>query len=152
MGVSRQINLNGQGTSMEYKVLERQDVQLMKYFVDDQNTAYDEALLHAFLEEKYAYAYVAKENDRIVGFAYGYVLLRPDGLKDFYLHAIDITESDRQHGYGTGLMKYISAHAKEIGCRKLFLITNRDNVAACRCYEHAGGVTTADDDVVYMYK
>ena len=30
---------------MEYKLFEKQDIQLMKYFVDDENTKYDETYL-----------------------------------------------------------------------------------------------------------
>ncbi len=137
---------------MEYKMLEKQDIKLMKYFADDVNTKYEEVLLNTFLEAENTYGYVAKENDIIVGFAYGYVLIRPDGIKDFYLHAIDIMESHQKHGYGTELMKYINTHSKSIGCRKLFLITNKGNVSACRCYEKAGGISTSNDDIVYVYR
>lgn len=137
---------------MEYKVFEKQDIELMKYFVDDENTKYDAVFLEEFLQEKNAFAYVAKDKDGIAGFAYGYVLVKPDGRRDFYLHAIDIMESYQKQGYGTGLMKYIYTHSKNIGCRKLFLITNKSNVSACRCYEKAGGVSTAVDDIVYVYK
>jgi ribosomal protein S18 acetylase RimI-like enzyme len=137
---------------MKYKVLEKQDIQQMKYFIDDEKTQYDEVLLDRFLEEKNAYGFVAKDNDIIAGFAYGYVLVRPDGLRDFYLHAIDIMEKYQGHGYGTELKNYINAHSKSIGCRKLFLITNKSNIPACRCYDSAGGISTADDDIVYVYK
>ena len=137
---------------MEYKVLEQSDIKLMKYFVDDEKAEYNEVLLNAFLEEKNTYSYVAKEDNVIVGFAYGYLLIRPDGLRDFYLHAIDIMENYQNFGYGTELMKYIIAHSKSIGCRKLFLITNKSNISACRCYENAGGIGTADDDIVYVFK
>ena len=132
-------------------MLEKQDIQLMKYFVDDENTKYDESLLNTFLKEKNAFSYVAKDDEMIVGFAYGYVLVRPDGLRDFYLHAIDIMEKYQKHGYGTELMKYIYSHSKSIGCRKLFLITNKSNVSACRCYEKAGGIRTSNDDIIYTY-
>lgn len=137
---------------MEYKVFEKKDIQLMKSFVDDEKTKYDEALLEEFLKEKSTFGYVAKEKDTIVGFAYGYVLVKPDGRIDFYLHAIDIMEDYQKHGYGTELMKYIVTHTKSIGCGKLFLVTNKSNVSACRCYEKAGGISKADDDIVYVYK
>lgn len=137
---------------MEYKVFEKQDIELMKFFVDDENTKYDEAFLEEFLTERNAFGYVAKEKNAIVGFAYGYVLVKPDGRKDFYLHAIDIMEGYQKHGYGTELMKYIDTHSKSIGCGKLFLITNKSNVSACRCYEKAGGISKAADDIVYVYK
>ena len=137
---------------MEYKVFEKQDIALMKSFVDEENTKYDEDILEAFLAEKNAFGYVAKEKDAIVGFAFGYVLVKPDGRRDFYLHSIDIMEEYQKHGYGTELMKYIVTHTKSIGCGKLFLITNKSNVSACRCYEKAGGISKAADDIVYVYK
>ena len=46
---------------MEYKVLEQSDIKLMKYFVDDEKTEYDEALLNAFLEEKKLLAMLPKK-------------------------------------------------------------------------------------------
>ena len=56
------------------------------------------------------------------------------------------------NGYGTGLMNYIKDYIKEIGCRKMFLITNKSNVSACKCYEKAGGINNTDDEIVYVYK
>ena len=61
-------------------------------------------------------------------------------------------ENYQKHGYGTGLMKYINDHSRSMGCRKLFLITNKTNGSACRCYEKAGGISKAEDDIVYAFK
>ena len=58
---------------MEYRLLEKQDIESMRNFVDDENTKYDEVILNAFLEEKNTYGYIVRENDTIVGFAFGYV-------------------------------------------------------------------------------
>lgn len=137
---------------MEYKLLEKQDAALMKYFVDDENTQYDENMLLSFLTEKNAYGYIAKENGSIIGFAFGYILVKPDGRKDFYLHAIDIMKGYQHHGYGTELVKYIYTHTKSLGYKKMFLITNKKNAPACRCYEKAGGISPADDDIIYVYQ
>lgn len=136
---------------MEYKLLEEQDAGLMRCFVDDEHTEYDEELMCTFLKEKNAYGYIAKEKDKIVGFAYGYAIVKPDGRKYFYLHAIDIMENYQKHGYGTELMKYIYNHSNSIGCSKMFLITNKSNVSACKCYEKAYGISKADDDIVYVF-
>ena len=132
---------------MKYKVLEENEIDLMQYFVDDEKEN-----LIKFVNDKNAYGFIACDENKIIGFAYGYTLLRPDGKVDFYLHAIDIMEEYQNHGYGTELVKYINSHSKSIGCRKMFLITNKSNIPACRCYDNAGGIRTADDDVVYVYK
>ena len=34
---------------------------------------------------------------------------------------------------------------------KCFRVTNRSNISACKCYEKAGGINDADDEVVYVY-
>ncbi len=38
------------------------------------------------INNKNAYGFVARDENKIVGFAYGYTLLRPDGKQDFYLY------------------------------------------------------------------
>ena len=136
---------------MEYKALENEDVDLMQYFVDDENTKYEKDNLIKFIDDKNSYGFIAKHENKILGFAYGYILQRPDGKKDFYLHAIDIMTEYQGNGYGTGLMNFIKEYIKTINCRKMFLITNKSNVSACKCYEKAGGINNADDEIVYIY-
>jgi ribosomal protein S18 acetylase RimI-like enzyme len=137
---------------MEFKVLEEQDLELMLDFVDDENTKYNVDELKNLIDYESNYGFIAKLDNKVIGFAYGYILLRPDGKKDFYLHAIDIMTEYQGHGYGTEFMNYIKEKIKEIGCRKMFLITNRSNISACKCYEKAGGINNADDEIVYVYK
>ena len=137
---------------MECKLFDKEDIRLMKNFVDDENTNYNEEYLIDFLNENNSYGFIAKNENEIVGFAYGYVLLRPDGKRDFYLHAIDIISEFQGKGYGTKLMNFIKKYIKEIKCRKMFLITNKSNISACKCYEKAGGVNNSDDEIVYVYK
>jgi ribosomal protein S18 acetylase RimI-like enzyme len=137
---------------MECKLFDKEDIRLMKNFVDDENTNYNEEYLIDFLNENNSYGFIAKNENEIVGFAYGYVLLRPDGKRDFYLHAIDIVTKVQGRGYGTKLMSFIKEYIKKIECRKMFLITNKSNISACKCYEKAGGFNNADDEIVYVYK
>ncbi len=137
---------------MECKLFDKEDIRLMKNFVDDENTNYNEEYLIDFLNENNSYGFIAKNENEIVGFAYGYVLLRPDGKRDFYLHAIDIVSKVQGRGYGTKLMSFIKEYIKKIECRKMFLITNKSNISACKCYEKAGGVNNSDDEIVYVYK
>ena len=48
------------GAAMKYKVLDKQAIPFMKYFVDDQNTQYTEDALNAFLDDPTACGFVAK--------------------------------------------------------------------------------------------
>ncbi len=137
---------------MEYKVLEIDDIDLLLNFVDDENTKYNKDNLINFINDNSMYGFICKKDNMIIGFAYGVILNRPDGLKDFYMHAIDIMNEYQGNGYGTNLMKYIYKFIKSINCRKMFLITNKSNVGACKCYEAAGGISNNDDDIVYSFK
>ena len=33
----------------------------------------------------------------------------------------------------------------------MFLISNKSNISACKCYENAGGINKAPDEIVYNY-
>lgn len=68
---------------MECKLLDKEDIELMGKFVDDENTDYEKENLMKFLNEKNSYGFIVKEENEIIGFAYGYTLLRPDGKKRF---------------------------------------------------------------------
>lgn len=137
---------------MEYKLLENQDVELMLDFIDDENSKYNITYLRDFLEDKCNYGFVAKQNNKIVGFAYGYLQNRPDGKKMFHLYAIDIEKKYQGNGYGTNLMNFIKDYVKSIGCYKMYLSTNKSNKAACKCYEKIGCKLNAQDDVIYVCK
>ena len=136
---------------MEYKLLEEQDLELMLDFVDDENTKYSIEVLKKFIDEKNNFGFIAKTNNKIVGFAFGYILLKPDGRKVFYLDAIDVMPEYQGKGCGTGIISFARDYAKTLNCYKMYLITNRSNVSACKCYEKAGGINKADDEIIYVY-
>ena len=136
---------------MEYKILEEKDLELMLDFVDDENTKYSIVDLKEFIDGNNNFGFVEKTDNKIVGFAFGYILLYPDGRKVFYLHAIDVMPEYQGKGYGTGLITFARDYAKTIKCFKMYLITNRSNISACKCYEKAGGINKANDEIVYVY-
>ena len=137
---------------MEYKILEEKDLELMLDFVDDEDTKYNIDDLKKFINGENNFGFIAKEDNKIVGFAFGYILLNPDGRKQFYLHAIDVMANYQGKGYGTGLISFVRDFVKNIGCYKMFLITNKSNISACKCYEKAGGINNSDDEIVYVYE
>lgn len=136
---------------MEYKILEEKDLELMLDFVDDENTKYNIETLKKFIDSNNNLGFVAKDGNKIVGFAFGYILLKPDGKKQFYLHAIDVMIEWQGKGIGSKLISFINDYIKNIGCYKMFLITNKSNISACKCYEKSGGINNSNDDIVYVY-
>lgn len=137
---------------MKYKVLEEKDLELMLDFVDDEDTKYNIDDLKKFINGDNNFGFISKEDNKIIGFAFGYILLNPDGRKQFYLHAIDIMKDYQGKGYGTDLISFVRDFVKNIGCYKMFLITNKSNISACKCYEKAGGINKANDEIVYVYE
>ena len=136
---------------MEFKLLEEKDLELMLNFKDDENTKYDLENLTKFINENNTYGFIAKENNIVAGFATGYLLVHPDGRKVFYFDSIDVMPEFQNKGIGTKLMNYSREYAKKLGCYEMFLLTNKSNISACKCYEKAGGISESNDDVVYVY-
>lgn len=136
---------------MEYKLLEKEDLELMLDFIDDENTNYKTEELENFINNKSNLGFIAKDNNKIIGFSFGYILTHPDGESVFYFDAIDVMRDYQGKGIGTELMTYTKNYVKNIGCSEMFLVTNRSNISACKCYEKSGAVSEAEDDVVYVY-
>ena len=137
---------------MEYKILEPKDIELLKNFHDDENAIYNENNVQKFIEDKNQLAFIAKKENKIIGFAYGYLQNRPDGKIMFYLYAIDIEKEYQGNGYGTNLMNFIKNQVRSLGCYKMYLSTNKNNISACKCYEKIGCKINAQDDVIYVCK
>ena len=56
---------------MKCELLAESNHALLLDFIDDENTKYDETVLKAFLDEKNAYGYIAVDDEKAIGFAYG---------------------------------------------------------------------------------
>ena len=136
---------------MEYKLLERKDIELMEEVLKDDNMTYNKIKLEEFLNNNNSLGFIAKENTNIVGFAYGYTLLRPDGKNMFYLHSIGMLPSYQNRGYGTKLLEFIKDYSIKIGCSEMFVITDKGNPRACHLYEKLGGKNDYEDEIVYVY-
>ncbi len=136
---------------MNYKLFEEQDIELMINFVDDENTQYKIEDLTNFINNKNSYGFIAKLGEKIIGFATAYMLLKPDGRKVLYLDAIDVMTEYQGKGYGTELISFACEFGKSLDCYEMYLITNKSNISACKCYEKAGGINKAQDEIVYVY-
>ena len=136
---------------MEYKLLEKKDIELMEDVLKDDNMIFNKNFLETFLNDKNAYGFIAKKENNIVGFAYAYTLLRPDGKTMFYLHSIGMLPDYQNNGYGSKLLEFIKNYSIEIGCSEMFVITDKGNPRACHVYEKLGGKNDYEDEVVYVY-
>ena len=136
---------------MEYKVLEEQDLELMEDVLKDDNMIFNKDFLNSFINDNNAYGFIAKVNNNIVGFAYAYTLLRPDGKTMFYLHSIGMLPTYQNNGYGTKLMQFIKDYSISLGCSEMFVLTDKGNPRACHVYEKLGGKNDYEDEICYVY-
>ena len=136
---------------MKYKLLEEKDIELMEEVLNDDNMIFNKDYLKRFIDDKNSYGFIAKENNKVVGFAYAYTLVRPDGRTMFYLHSIGMLPNYQNNGYGTKLMEYIKEFSIKIGCSEMFVITDKGNPRACHVYEKLGGKNDYEDEIVYVY-
>lgn len=137
---------------MEYKILEEKDLEFMEDILKDDNMIFNIDYLKEFVNNKNSYGFIAKEENSIVGFAYAYTLLRPDGKEMFYLHSIGMLPKYQNNGYGTKLLSFIKDYSKKIGCSEMFVITDKGNQRACHVYEKLGGINDIDNEIVYVYE
>jgi ribosomal protein S18 acetylase RimI-like enzyme len=125
--------------------------KFMEEVLIDDNMVFDIDNLKGFLNDTSSFGFIAKENNKIIGFAYCYTLLRPDGKTMFYLHSIGMLPNYQDKGYGSKLLSFIKEYSKEIGCSEMFLITDKGNPRACHVYEKLGGKNDYKDEIVYVY-
>lgn len=136
---------------MEYRLFEKNDILLMEEVLKDDNMIFNKDFLENFINDKNAYGFIAKEENKVVGFAYAYTLLRPDGKTMFYLHSIGMLPNYQNNGYGSKLLEFIKNYSIEIGCSEMFVITDKGNPRACHVYEKLGGKNDYKDEIVYVY-
>ena len=132
-------------------MLDDEELEFMERVLSEDNMTFDIGYLKSFIDNENSYAFVAKKGEKIIGFAYGYTLLRPDGRTMFYVHSIGILSDYQDKGYGTGLLSFIKDYSKNIGCYKMFIITDKGNSRACHVYEKVGGMNDIEDEIVYVY-
>ena len=136
---------------MKIKILELKDLSLFSDFVDDEDTKYNIEDLTKFINENNNYGFILQLNDKLIGFAYGFMHLSPNGKKSFYLDSIDIMKEYQNNGYGSKLIEFIKEFAKENNCFEMYLISNKNNKSACKCYEKSKGFINSNDDVLYIF-
>ncbi|EGO8441343.1 GNAT family N-acetyltransferase, partial [Streptococcus agalactiae] len=128
-----------EGSRANINIPKKNDLEFMEEVLIDDNMVFDIDNLKGFLNDTSSFGFIAKENNKIIGFAYCYTLLRPDGKTMFYLHSIGMLPNYQDKGYGSKLLSFIKEYSKEIGCSEMFLITDKGNPRACHVYEKLGG-------------
>lgn len=136
---------------MKVNLMTEKDIDDLQQVFEDDNMVYNKNYIEKFIDTPNAYAFVARESDDVVGFAYGYGLVRLDGKVMFYLHSIGILPEYQNKGYGKHLMDFIVSFAKNNDFSEVFVVTDKGNIPACKIYEYAGFENDIENEIVYVY-
>ena len=136
---------------MEYKVLEKKDLVLMKDVLEDDNMVFDLKTLRKFYKDKNTFGFIAKEENKIIGFLYGYDIIHPNGKHAFFIYSVGVLPKYQDKGYGTKLLDFVKNYAKQHGFFEMFVITDKGNPRACHVYEKLGGKNDYENEIVYVY-
>ena len=107
----------------------------------------------AFLSDPLHTIIMALDGDRPVGFASGSVLLHPDKPPAFFVNEVGVNESHQRRGIARQLMQSIISHARDRGCKGVWLGTEADNAPAIGLYrsleaQEVAGVYFGWDDAL----
>ncbi|MET8908921.1 GNAT family N-acetyltransferase [Micromonospora sp. NPDC004551] len=102
----------------------------------------------AFLGSPGALAFVASEGDEILGWCWGYHLIRPDTSSMLYLHRLEVAQEHRRRGIGGALLRAFLSAGAEAGASRMFLTTGEANAPARALYESFGGGPAAQGPTV----
>lgn len=106
----------------------------------------------AFLADDRTATFVAFAGEEPVGFCYANELYRRHtALRHLCIYEIGVSERHRGQGVGSALLEAVADHARSQGIAQGFAISNATNAAAVHLFEEAGGVRTADDDLIFGF-
>jgi len=112
----------------------------------------DPLRLKAFLKHPHNLAFVAKYNDTITGFIYGYSLLSLDSDPQLFIYSVEVLPGFQNMGIGSKLFQYVVDFSRKNGFSECYVITDKGNKRACRIYEKAGGKNDYENEIVYVIK
>lgn len=109
-----------------------------------------------FLSDPKNWIFACLEEGAVIGFAYGYELVRLDGAGYMlYLHEVGVAEEYWRQGIATRILEGVRTLCALSGICRFFLFTQPDNRKACALYEKCGGEIGRDSgngDRTYFFQ
>lgn len=88
---------------------------------------------------------VAVADRAVVGFVSGVHYFHPDKpVPELFINEVGVAPSYQGRGVGKQLVAAMLRHARALGCREAWVLTERDNSAAKRLYAASGGAAAPE--------
>jgi aminoglycoside 6'-N-acetyltransferase I len=104
-----------------------------------------------FLGDPRHHLAVALDDDLVVGFASAVHYVHPDRAPELWINEVGVAPSHQGRGLAKRMMLALLAHARTLGCREAWVLTDEANTPARRLYESAGGVDAGGRVVMYEF-
>jgi ribosomal protein S18 acetylase RimI-like enzyme len=104
-----------------------------------------------FLAAQGHHLLLAYVDNQPAGFVSGVEMTHPDKGTEMFLYELGVDEAHRGRGIGRALVNALKKLATQRGCYGMWVLTDRDNLAALRTYR-AGGASRDDDQVMLTFE
>lgn len=113
----------------------------------------DADYLSYFLSRPENYLIVATDGSMPIGYVVAYLLDRVDRKQAMmFFYEISVAESHQRRGAGAAMIKLLKSFCRKQGVMKMWVHTNRSNLAAVGLYETTGGTADASgDEISFLY-
>jgi aminoglycoside 6'-N-acetyltransferase I len=136
----------------EFKILNRSDQAVLNNVAPG---VFDNDLIPRlvveFLEDARHHLAVAIDQGQVVGFASGVHYVHPDKPSELWVNEVGVAPSHQGRGIGKAVVRTLLQHAKILGCREAWVLTDRSNHAAMRTYASNGGQEAPADQVMFTF-
>ena len=120
---------------------------------DVKSVTSDDDHAERFLSNDMNILLVALDNEQPVGFILAYELERVDKQPNMmFFYEAEVSETHRQRGIGMALVDKLKSICQERNIGKMFVLTDRENLAARALYSRTGGREEYDDGVLFVYE
>ena len=137
---------------MRFERLKPGQAELLREIAREDGLDDRPAAIESFLSADDNLIYAGHHEERLVAYAYGYLLERPTGGKMQYIHSLAVLKDVQRQGIGQSFLTFIIEQGQKLGVAKTFLFTDIENLPANRLYEKLGGELSHDHPSVYFFK
>ena len=115
---------------------------------------YNNEAMRNFLNNKNNLFYVAKDMEKVIGYAIAYIQNRLDTTQNMIcLYEIGTLKEYRHRGIAKSILKYIIDDESIHGVCKMWIPTNISNKAACALYKSIGAEESNEkDEIIFTYR